>query len=109
MPHALAIRYLTVDDDERAAYLARLAERRSSARAVGFNLWAFEREDARGRFVEFVETRDRGALASALTQDALFAETLDWRLAPAAGENPDPLIYLEVDAPVATEDAPQES
>lgn len=109
MPHALAIRHLTVADDERAAYLARLAERRVSARANGFHLWAFEGEGAAGRFVEFVETRDRAALAAALTQDALYAETLDWRHAPARGEGAEPQIFLEVDDRVTAGDAPQES
>ena len=99
MPHALAIRRLTVPDAERAAYLARLAERRASARATGFNLWAFEGEGAPGEFVEFIETRDRAALATALAQDALFAETLDWRLGPVSGELADPTIYLEVEPP----------
>jgi hypothetical protein len=99
VPHALAIRQLTVAEHERAAYLARLAERRASARASGYNLWTFEGEGARGQFVEFIETRDRGALATALAQDALFAESLDWRHAAASGEGADPAIYLEVESP----------
>ncbi len=95
MPRALAIRHVDVAGDERDAYLARLAERTASARACGYNCWAFEREGEPGRFVEFVEARDRGALATALTQDALHGETLDWRLAPA-GADATPEIYLEV-------------
>ena len=86
MPHALSVRHLVVDDDERGAYLARLAERRASAAACGVHFWAFEREDARGRFIEFVETRDRASLGTALDQDALFTETLDFRLAPTRAE-----------------------
>ena len=95
MPRALAIRHVTVAGDDRAAYVARLGERAASARACGYNCWAFEREGEPGRFVEFVEARDRGALATALTQDALHGETLDWRHAPA-GADAAPEIYLEV-------------
>ena len=75
-----------VSDGERAAYLARLAERRASAAACGVRFWAFEHERATGRFVEFVETADRASLDTALAQDALFTESLDFRLAPAADE-----------------------
>ncbi len=86
MARALAIRYVDVGADERAPYLARLAERTASARAVGYHLWAFERQDASGRFVEFVETAGHDALTTALMQDALLAESLDFRIPPAAAE-----------------------
>jgi hypothetical protein len=95
MPRALAVRHVAVDGDARAAYLARLAERVASARACGYNCWAFEHEGTPGRFVEFIEARDRGALDTALTQDALHGEALDWRHAPADAES-EPEIYLEV-------------
>jgi hypothetical protein len=85
-PHALAVRRLSVTDGERAAYLARLAERRASAAACGVNFWAFEREGGAGEFLEFIETKDRGSLATALAQDALVSETLDFRHAPARAE-----------------------
>ena len=98
MPRALAIRHVAVAGDARAAYLARLAERTASARACGYNCWAFEHEGTPGRFVEFIEARDRGALATALTQDALHGETLDWRHEPA-GDGAPPEIYLEVRSP----------
>ena len=98
MPRALAIRHVTVDAEARAAYLARLAERRASARACGYNCWAFERDGDPRRFVEFIEARDRAALDTALTQDALYAETLDWRHAPA-GDDARPEIYLELEQP----------
>ena len=104
MPHALAVRHLTVDADERAAYLARLAERQASAKACGVHFWAFEREDAAGEFLEFVETRDRGALSTALTQDALFSESLDFRHAPTRAEaTARTVVYLETAAPAPTE------
>ncbi|MBV9879881.1 MAG: hypothetical protein JO180_05255 [Gemmatirosa sp.] len=86
MPHALAVRHVVVDDEERVAYLARLAERRASAAACGVHFWAFEHEAGGGRFLEFIETRDRASLGTALDQDALFAETLDFRLAPTRAE-----------------------
>ena len=95
MPRALAIRHLSVAGDERGAYLARLAERVASARACGYNCWAFERDGEPGRFVEFIEAGDRGALDTALTQDALHGEALDWRRAPV-GAGVEPAIYLEV-------------
>jgi hypothetical protein len=82
VPRALAIRYLTVDADGRPGYLARLAERVASAKAVGFHLWAFEAAAGGGRFVEFVETRDAAALDTALLHDDLLAESLDFRHAP---------------------------
>ena len=82
MPRALALRYLTVDPAGRAGYLARVAERAASAKAAGFHLWAFEQDGAPGRFVEFVETRDAAALATALLHDDLLAESLDFRHAP---------------------------
>jgi len=96
VPHALAIRTLDVPDAERDAYLRRLAERTASAKACGTHFWTFEHESTRGRFVEFVETGDRGALQTALTQDALVCETLDFRVAPTRAENEArPEIYLE--------------
>lgn len=82
MPRALALRYVDVSDAGRAAYLARLAERVASARAAAFHLWAFEAERAPGRFVEFVETRDAAALATALVHDDRLAESLNSRHAP---------------------------
>ena len=97
MPRALAIRHLTLAGDERAAYLARLAERVASARACGYNCWAFERDGEPGRFVEFIEASDRRALDTALTHDALHGEALDWRHAPAGAES-EPQIFLEVRA-----------
>ena len=82
MPRALALRHVTVSDTRRAAYLARLAERVASARAAGFHLWAFAREGAPERFVEFVETRAAAARDPALLHDDLLAEALDFRHAP---------------------------
>jgi len=102
MPHALAVRHLRVDDDERGAYLARLGERLASAKACGTHVWAFERERGTGEFVEFVEARDRAALATALDQDALFAESLDFRLAPARAEAAAFDVYLEIVTPSTT-------
>ncbi|MDF1502981.1 hypothetical protein [Roseisolibacter sp. H3M3-2] len=84
MPRALAIRYLDVPGGARDAYRARLAERTAGARACGYHLWAFEREGAADRVVEFVEAADDGALRTALLQDALLAESLDFRVDPGA-------------------------
>ncbi len=84
MPRALALRYVTVAPGERAGYLARLAERVASARAAAFHLWAFEDAARAGRFVEFVETRDAAALATALLHDDLLADSLDFRHPPGA-------------------------
>ena len=69
MPRALALRYVTVADDARRAYLAHLADRVASARAAAFHLWAFEAAGTPGRFVEFVETGNPTALAAALRHD----------------------------------------
>ena len=97
MPHALSVRRLTVEADERATYLARLGERQASAAACGVHFWAFEREGTFGQFLEFVETRDRASLATALLQDALFTETLDFRLAPTRAEaSASAEVFLEI-------------
>lgn len=87
MPRALAVRYLSVPEAARARYLARLAERTASARACGHHLWAFAHAQDAARFVEFVETRDPTALRTALTQDQLLAESLDFRTAPTDDES----------------------
>lgn len=88
MARALAIRELTLPGEARAAYGARLAARIASARACGYHLWAFEREGASDRVVEFVEAADAQTLATALLQDALHAESLDFQHPPEpdAGE-----------------------
>ena len=85
MPRALAIRYLTVPDETRADYRARLVERTASARACGYHLWAFEQDGAPARIVEFLETADASSLRTAITQDALLGESLDFRSAPEHG------------------------
>jgi hypothetical protein len=87
VPRALAIRYLTVVEAERARYLARLAERTASARACGHHLWAFAHGQDAARYVEFLEAGDPAALRTALTQDQLLAEGLDFRAAPTADES----------------------
>ena len=91
MPRALALRYVTVAGGGRAAYLARLAERTAGARATGVHFWAFEqvgdgggRAGTAGRFVEFVEAADPRALDTALVQDELLGESLDFRHEPPA-------------------------
>ena len=85
MPRALAIRYLTVPDETRADYRDRLAERTASARACGYHLWAFEQDGSPARIVEFLETVDASSLHTALMQDALLGESLDFRAAPEQG------------------------
>ena len=103
MSHALSIRRLTVTPDERDAYLARLAERQASARACGVHFWAFEREGDEGEFLEFVETRDRAALTTAMDQDALFVEALDFRVAPTRAElEARAEVYSEIVTPQTT-------
>ena len=72
-PHALAVREFTIDDRDRAAYLSRLAQRRTEAAARGAHVWAFEREHAVGEFIEFMETNAPGTLADALAHDPTFA------------------------------------
>lgn len=102
-PHALAVRHLAVDDEERDAYLARLGERVASAAACGTRFWAFEHDTKRGHFVEFIETSSGRALDTALAQDALFAETLDFRIAPPAAESGAAFArYTELVAPSKT-------
>jgi hypothetical protein len=85
MPRALAIRHLIVPDQTRTDYRARLVERTASARACGYNLWAFEQDGSPERIVEFLETSDASSLRTALLQDALLAESLDFRAAPEHG------------------------
>jgi hypothetical protein len=83
---ALAVRYLDVPDAARADYRTRLADRTASARACGYHLWAFEQQGAPARVIEFVEAGDEDALGTALLQDALLAESLDFVAAPESPE-----------------------
>jgi hypothetical protein len=100
VPHALAVRNVSVSDGERASYLGRVLARRASAAACGVHFWAFEREDAPGQFIEFIETRDRASLDTALAQDTLFTESLDFRIAPTIGEHDACTdVYLEIVPP----------
>jgi hypothetical protein len=85
VPRAPAARDVPVAGDAPPAYLARLAERAASARAAAFHLWGFEDDAHPGRFVEFIETRDSAALATALLHDELLGESLDFRHAPPGG------------------------
>ena len=71
--------------ETRAEYRGRLAERTASARACGYNLWAFEQDGSPERVVEFLETADASSLRTALAQDALLGESLDFRSAPEGG------------------------
>jgi hypothetical protein len=92
VPRALAIRYLTLDDAERAPYRARLAVRVASARANGVHLWVFAEQGGAApgtgeRLVEFVEAAGPEALEAALARDELLAEGLDFRHAPSTAED----------------------
>jgi hypothetical protein len=51
-----------VADADRITYLAAVAARRAECAAHGLQSWLFEHEAEPGRFVEFVEGRDRTAL-----------------------------------------------
>lgn len=65
MARALLEVWASVPDPERGAFLARARERQARLGAIGVSFWCFERPDAEGEVVQYVEARDAGRLAEA--------------------------------------------
>lgn len=58
MPRALSERWTQLSAGERAGFIARARARRDAVTTLGASYWVFERCDAEGAVVEFIEARD---------------------------------------------------
>lgn len=65
MARVLTIGRTTVAADQRAAFLARVAARRTHYAAAGVRYWIFEEAGLPGAFVEFCEAGDPATLQAA--------------------------------------------
>ena len=66
MPRMLVMAERDVLQSARTNYLNAMTARREGAAAVGANFWAFEKSDATGCFLEFVEAGNPDALYAAI-------------------------------------------
>jgi len=73
MSRILAEIRATVSDGEREAFRARAVGRRERLGELGVHYWVFERSDAPGEMVQYVEARDPALLAEARTRIDLHA------------------------------------
>jgi len=67
MARALVELWASVPADAREAFLAQARERQARLQAIGVSFWLFERPDAAGEMVQYVEARDPERLAQART------------------------------------------
>lgn len=65
MARALAEYWSTVPEQERPGFLARARAREAALKAIGVYYWVFERSDAPGEIVQYVEAKDPALLAQA--------------------------------------------
>lgn len=65
MARALVELWTTVPPGERAGFLSLARARQAALRDVGASYWVFERPDAPGELVQYVEARDSATLAQA--------------------------------------------
>lgn len=65
MARALAEYWSTVPEAERPAFLARARAREAALKAIGVYYWVFERSDAPGEVVQYVEAKDPALLEAA--------------------------------------------
>ncbi len=65
MARALVERWTSVAEGEREAFLALARTRQAALQEIGVSYWVFERPDAPGELVQFVEARDPTTLAQA--------------------------------------------
>ena len=66
MPRLLVMSTRTITVAARAEYLETLAVRRVHATAASVNFWVFEKRDAPGNFMEFLEAGQPDALQAAI-------------------------------------------
>lgn len=76
MPRMLVMSERLVNRLDRAGYLTTLAARRELAAAASANFWVFEKQDAEGHFLEFVEAGSPEELDAAIEQIAEFDESV---------------------------------
>jgi hypothetical protein len=62
---ALVELWATVPAEARDDFLARARERQARLQEIGVSFWLFERPDAAGEMVQYVEARDADRLAQA--------------------------------------------
>ncbi|MCE2941346.1 MAG: hypothetical protein LW922_06440 [Gemmatimonadetes bacterium] len=65
MPRVLTVGRTTVAADQREAFLARVAARRTHYAKAGVRYWVFEEASLPGAFVEFCEATDPDTLVAA--------------------------------------------
>ncbi|MBK6488568.1 MAG: hypothetical protein IPF98_17345 [Gemmatimonadetes bacterium] len=65
MAHVVLEIWSTVADSERAAYMDRARERQAALQGLGVSYWIFERSDAPGEMVQYLEARDSARLEEA--------------------------------------------
>lgn len=65
MARALAEFWSTVSEQERAGFLARARAREAALKAIGVYYWVFERSDAPGEIVQYIEAKDPALLEQA--------------------------------------------
>lgn len=71
MPRALVELWASVAPAEREDFLSLARARQAALREVGASYWVFERPDAPGELVQYVEARDPATLAQARALIAL--------------------------------------
>ncbi len=67
MARALVELWTTVAPGEREEFLSRARARQAALAGIGASYWVFERPDAPGEVVQYVEARDPATLARART------------------------------------------
>ncbi|GMV09733.1 MAG: hypothetical protein AMXMBFR55_14670 [Gemmatimonadota bacterium] len=65
MARALAELWSTVPEAARAEFLARARAREGALKAIGVYYWVFERSDAPGEVVQYIEAKDPALLEQA--------------------------------------------
>ncbi len=65
MARALVELWITVAPGERDAFVSLARSRQSALREIGASYWVFERPDAPGELVQYVEARDPTTLRQA--------------------------------------------
>lgn len=65
MGHVVLELWSTVPDAERAAFTARARARQAALQPLGISYWVFERVDAPGEMVQYLEARDSARLEEA--------------------------------------------
>lgn len=65
MARSLAEIWSTVPDSQRSDFLARARDREAALKEIGVYYWVFERSDAPGEIVQYVEAKEPALLEQA--------------------------------------------